>query len=230
MAGAALAVGRPSTAQAARIRVRPLAEMRPRVAFNAIHARSLIRNACCVMAAVAVGVLVPLPLGVAAAILVLYVARRLLDRTPAPAQIHVPRPLLATCADLLAACLDAGAVPAAALSASGNCLPKPLGPLVSAAGEAMADGASIEEALPEIGVLAPIAAIFRRSSRTGSAMTEQLVAVAEQLRADDQFDRMERAGRVSVLAALPLGLCMLPAFLLLAVVPAIAGLGAGVLP
>jgi hypothetical protein len=229
MAGAALAVGLPSTAQAAIIRVRPLASNRPRITFSAINLRSLIRNAGCVIAAFAVGVLVPFPLGALAAILVFYVARRALDRTPAPSRIHVPAPLLATCADLLAACLEAGAVPAAALSASGRCLPKPLGPLVSAAGEAVADGASIEEALPETGVLAPIAAIFRRSSRTGSAMTEQLVAVAEQLRADDQFDRMERAQRVGVLAALPLGLCMLPAFLLLAVVPAIAGLGAGLL-
>jgi Flp pilus assembly protein TadB len=229
MAGAALAVGRPSTAQAAKIRVLPPVTSRPRIPLSGVNVRSLIRHAGCLIAALAAGMLVPFPLGVAAAIAVFYVARRVLGQMPAPPQISVPAPLLATCADLIAACLEAGAVPAAALTASGRCLPEPLGPLVSTAGQAVADGATIEEALPESGVLAPIAAIFRRSSRTGSTMTEQLVAVAEQLRADDQFDRMERAQRASVLAALPLGLCMLPAFLLLAVVPAIAGLGAGVL-
>jgi tight adherence protein B len=50
------------------------------------------------------------------------------------------------------------------------------------------------------------------------------------LRADEQFERLAKAHRVAVLSALPLGLCMLPAFLLLAVVPAVAGLGAGLLP
>ena len=148
---------------------------------------------------------------------------------PAPPTVPVSADVLATCADLLAACLDAGALPSAALRASGACLPAPLGPLITAAGETLADGAAVEQALPETGVLAPLSAIFRRSSHTGSAMTEQLVAMAEQLRADDQFDRLERAHRVGVLSALPLGLCMLPAFLLLAVVPAVAGLGSGLL-
>jgi Flp pilus assembly protein TadB len=158
-----------------------------------------------------------------------YAAGRLLNRTRTTPQSHVSASLLATCADLLAACLEAGAIPAAALSASGAGLPDPLGSQVTAAGDALADGAAIEQALPETGGLAPLSAILRRSSRTGSSMSEQFLAVAEQLRADDQFDRLERAQRVGVRSALPLGLCMLPAFLLLAVVPAIAGLSTGIL-
>jgi pilus assembly protein TadC len=159
----------------------------------------------------------------------LSLARQVRNRIRRAPPIEVSGLLLANCADLLAACLEAGAIPAAALSASGTGLPDPLGSLVTAAGDALADGATIEQALPETGALAPLSAIFRRSSRTGSSMSDQFLAVAEQLRADDQFDRLERAQRVGVRSALPLGLCMLPAFLLLAVVPAIAGLSTGVL-
>lgn len=159
----------------------------------------------------------------------LSVARQLRNRIRTAPQIEVSGPLLASCADLLAACLEAGAIPANALSASGTGLPDPLGSLITAAGDALADGATIEQALPETGPLAPLSAIFRRSSRTGSSMSDQFLAVAEQLRADGQFDRLERAQQVGVRSALPLGLCMLPAFLLLAVVPAIAGLSTGIL-
>ena len=56
------------------------------------------------------------------------------------------------------------------------------------------------------------------------------MGIAAQLRADAQYERLAKAHRVGVLSALPLGLCMLPAFLLLAVVPAVIGLGSGLLP
>jgi pilus assembly protein TadC len=136
---------------------------------------------------------------------------------------------VAAAVELVATCLEAGATPATALVLTGGCVPSPLGGQLTAAGQAMASGATAEEAVPETGALAPLAAVVRRSGRTGSAMTAQLLAIAEQLRADEHFARLERARRVSVLSALPLGLCMLPAFVLLAVVPAVSGLGAGLL-
>lgn len=229
MALAAAAAWLPSTPQAGQRRLTPVLRHRPAGPLARIQVRPLALNGVCTIAGLATGVLLPFPLGVVAAPGAFYIARRLLARMPAPPPVPVSADVLATCADLVAACLDAGALPSAALRASGACLPAPLGPLITAAGETLADGAAVEQALPETGVLAPLSAIFRRSSHTGSAMTEQLVAMAEQLRADDQFDRLERAHRVGVLSALPLGLCMLPAFLLLAVVPAVAGLGSGLL-
>ncbi len=132
--------------------------------------------------------------------------------------------------ELVAACLDAGATPAAALEAAGANVGGPLGAALARAGEALAAGATAGEALPEDGALAPLAAVFRRSSQTGSAMSDQLIGIATQLRADEQYERLAKAQRVGVLSALPLGLCLLPAFLLLAVVPAVLGLGTGLLP
>jgi pilus assembly protein TadC len=129
----------------------------------------------------------------------------------------------------VAACLDAGATPAAALAAAGAELPGAFGTALKAAADALAGGATTREALPEDGPLAPIAAVFRRSAQTGSRMSDQLIDVAAQMRADEHFERLAKAQRVGVLSALPLGLCMLPAFLLLAVVPALIGLGGGLL-
>lgn len=144
------------------------------------------------------------------------------QRAPGPQE-------LAAAADLVAACLDAGAMPATALSITGECLSSGLGSLLLDAGRAMVDGTAVEQALPESGPLAPLAAVFRRSAQTGSAITDQLGDVAEQLRADDYAARLEHARRAGVLAALPLAGCLLPAFLLLAVVPAVVGLGTGLL-
>ncbi len=141
-----------------------------------------------------------------------------------------PVSVTAFAAELVAACLDAGATPAAALEAAGANVGDPLGTALSRAGEALAAGATVHEALPEDGALAPLAPVFRRSLQTGSAMSDQLIGIAAQLRADEQYERLAKAQRVGVLSALPLGLCLLPAFVLLAVVPAVLGLGTGLLP
>jgi Flp pilus assembly protein TadB len=232
---AALALLRQSTPQAATRRLPPPSsqadsppDRQPGQGGDIGRARAI--TGACALLALAVALVMPRPFGFAAAPVVFAVGRRLLRLLPRAQERPPPAYLLAACADLLAACLEAGAVPAAALSVTGGSLPDPLGTQVADAGQAIAEGTPMEEALPEAGGLAPLAAVFRRSSHTGSAMAEQLIAVAEQVRADDHFARLERAHRVAILSTLPLGLCMLPAFLLLAVVPAIAGLGAGLLP
>jgi hypothetical protein len=141
---------------------------------------------------------------------------------------HPPALAVANAADLIAACLDAGAVPAAALQAAGAAMGGKVGERLCEAGRSLADGDPALVAFGDAGPLRPVAAIVSRSLQTGSAMTEQLTALAEQIRTDDHFDRLEKAQRVGVLSALPLGVCLLPAFLLLAVVPAVLGLGASV--
>jgi pilus assembly protein TadC len=154
------------------------------------------------------------------------VLRRLAAHGSAPAAVRVN----AFATELVAACLDAGATPAAALEAAGAHVEAPLGAALTLAAEALSAGATTQEALPETGALAPLAAVFRRSAQTGSAISDQLLGIAAQLRADEQYEKLAKAQRVGVLSALPLGLCMLPAFLLLAVIPAVVGLGSGLLP
>ncbi len=93
----------------------------------------------------------------------------------------------------------------------------------------MAQGEAADEALPRAGALAPIGAVLRRSARSGSSGAEQLTALAQEMRAEAHFEALERARKVATLSALPLGLCLLPAFLMLAVVPSVLGLGGSVL-
>ncbi len=187
-------------------------------------------TAASAIAGAAAALLLGRPLGIAAGPAVFVVSRVLLKRLAARAAGPQPVRVSAFATELVAACLDAGATPAAALEAAGTHVPGALGEALTTAADALAAGAPAEEALPEVGPLAPIAGVFRRSSQTGSAMSEQLIGAAAQLRADEQFERLAKAHRVAVLSALPLGLCMLPAFLVLAVVPSIVGLGAGLLP
>ncbi len=192
--------------------------------------RSSAPTLASVLAAGAAGLLAGWPLGSIAGPAVFVVSRALLGRLADRAQHSAPVRVSAFATELVAACLDTGAAPAAALESAGAHVADPLGAALRLAGEAMASGATAQEALPDGGPLTQLAAVFRRSSQTGSAMSEQLMALATQLRADEHYERLAKAQRVGVLSALPLGLCMLPAFLLLAVVPAVIGLGVGLLP
>jgi Flp pilus assembly protein TadB len=227
---ASLTVLRPSTRDAAAQRLAgawPAARMTTRRSARQPH--ELASTGACAVVALAGLLLISGPGRLVAAPLAYFATRSLLGRLPKPTEPPPAPHLIASGAELLAACLDAGATPATALAVAGRSLPDPLGGQLAAAGRALRTGTMIEQALPEMGALAPLASVFRRSAHTGSSMAGQLVAVAEQLRSDEHFERLERARRVGVLSALPLGLCMLPAFLLLAVVPAVIGLGAGVL-
>jgi len=59
---------------------------------------------------------------------------------------------------------------------------------------------------------------------SGAALTTALVACVGQLRAERGADLERRARAVGVKAVLPLAVCFLPAFVLLAVVPIVGSL------
>jgi hypothetical protein len=224
----ALVMLRPSTADTATGRVQSSQKPVPRPRDHR-EPQQLLATGACAVVTLASALLISGPARIPTATAVFFATRAALKRLPVPTAPPPAPHLIAAGAELLAACLEAGALPATALAVTGRSLPEPLGSYFAAAGHALGNGTAIERALPELGVLAPLASVFRRSAQTGSSMAGQLIAVAEQLRSDEHFERLERARRVGVLSALPLGLCMLPAFLLLAVVPAVIGLGAGVL-
>ena len=226
---AAMAMSTPSTAERAADRLDRIGGRARAVRPTAGAWMAAAPRLASALAAAAVALVIGWPLGFAAGPVVFAACRRVLARLAA----REPRPAAvaadAFAIELVAACLDAGATPGAALAAAGGEVGGPVGAELLRAADALTAGASPREALPEDGPLAPIAAVFRRSSQTGSRMSEQLIELAAQLRADGHFERLAKAQRVGVLSALPLGLCMLPAFLLLAVVPAVMGLGAGLL-
>ncbi len=78
---------------------------------------------------------------------------------------------------------------------------------------------------PQLGVLGRTLA---RAHESGAAVGEAIEALAEELGRAGRADAEDRARQVGVRAALPLGLCLLPAFLLLGIVPLVAGLLASI--
>jgi hypothetical protein len=130
---------------------------------------------------------------------------------------------LALLVDLLSAALAAGAPLASALDAVDRALPEPrhhrLGRVRDVALSGSLDALTEADEVPAVLLRA-----LRRSSRSGSRLAVQLRLLADDTRAEAAGVALDRARRVGVLAVLPLGLCCLPAFMLLAVVPLAAGL------
>ncbi len=72
--------------------------------------------------------------------------------------------------------------------------------------------------------LAPLARAMVRSHHSGSSVTYEIARLADELERRALLRMEERARAVGVKAAVPLGLCLLPSFLLIGVVPLVAGL------
>lgn len=75
--------------------------------------------------------------------------------------------------------------------------------------------------------LAPLGRTLARSQATGAAVVPSMERLAEDLARRARADVEDRARAVGVKAALPLGLCLLPAFVLLGIVPVVAALLTG---
>lgn len=73
---------------------------------------------------------------------------------------------------------------------------------------------------------APLARALGRSARTGAEVADSVVRLADELAERRRAEATDRARRVGVAAAVPLGVCLLPSFLLLGIVPMAAGLAA----
>jgi Flp pilus assembly protein TadB len=137
---------------------------------------------------------------------------------------------LAASWDLLAACLQAGLPVPVAVDAIADQLPGDTAEALHATAELLALGADPVRAwLPALRQpdTAALARGARRTTRSGAALAGVAMDLARRLR-DTVRDAAEaRAQRASVLIAGPLGLCFLPAFLCLGIVPVVVGLATG---
>lgn len=131
--------------------------------------------------------------------------------------------------DLLAACLRAGLpVPLAVRAVAGH-LPGAAGVELRTVAERLALGADAQSAwdVPETSPLHKLARAARRSAHSGSGLAEVAVRAAAEVRADVSSAAAARGQRAAVLITGPLGLCFLPAFLVLGVAPVVIGLASG---
>jgi pilus assembly protein TadC len=69
-----------------------------------------------------------------------------------------------------------------------------------------------------------LARAARRSAHSGAGLASVATSIAEEVRAGAQDLAVARGQRAGVLITGPLGLCFLPAFLALGVVPVVIGL------
>jgi Flp pilus assembly protein TadB len=136
-------------------------------------------------------------------------------------------------ASLLAACLRAGRSPERAVELIGQAVPGPLGVELALVAEALRLGAGPEIAwsrLLDDPALAPFARALIRTWDSGAPLADTLDHLANDARRTTRSRADRRARAVGVKAALPLGVCFLPAFLLIGVVPVVAGAIVGLLP
>ncbi len=129
--------------------------------------------------------------------------------------------------DLLAACLRAGLPVATATRSVAEQLPGADGGVLATVAELLAIGADAEQAWEPALAFASTAALARAARRTahsGAALADAVSALATELRADAGDRAEERAQRAGVLITGPLGLCFLPAFFCLGVLPVVIGL------
>ena len=134
---------------------------------------------------------------------------------------------LAGCWELLATCLEAGLPVAVAVLATAA-------PLSGTAGHGLrrvagllelgADPVDAWRTVEQRQALAAFARAAARSAGTGAALARVARAECARLRASLADTAQARAQRAAVLITGPLGLCFLPAFLVLGVAPVVIGL------
>lgn len=143
---------------------------------------------------------------------------------------------LAWLLDLLAVALLAGLPTHLALAAVGDALepsdPDTAAPLHAAASRIRlgATPAQAWREVPGAGQVAPVAPILARATDGAGSVRAALGHAAQRMRSDADAEALTRAERAAVLVAGPLGLCFLPAFVCLGIVPVVIGLADGMLP
>ena len=184
------------------------------------------------LAGLATGVLIGGGGGVAAAAVVIVGAERLLRRGGREGErvtrAMLERNLPGAC-DLIGVCLSAGLPLESALAAVGEAVPRQLGAHlrnVAALYRLGADPRRVWSDVPP--QLAALGRLLVRAGESGSAAVPALRALAEDSRSAARAATEAAARRAGVWVLAPLGVCFLPAFLCLGVVPLVLGIAGDV--
>ncbi len=125
--------------------------------------------------------------------------------------------------DLITAALQAGRSAEGALAVVAEHSPAPLGDLLRETSRRLrisADPVAVWSALDGT-ALEVVGRAFGRSESTGAAVVPLALDAAEDLRRNARGVRREAVGRIGVQTTVPLGLCLLPAFVLVAIGPTV---------
>ncbi|MEV0846431.1 type II secretion system F family protein [Streptomyces sp. NPDC049954] len=135
-------------------------------------------------------------------------------------------------ADLLAACVAAGAGPVEAAEAVGDSLGGPVGTRLAQVAAEIRLGGDPARAWAGFGALpgaGGLARLLERATASGAPAADPVTRLAADCRARWNRAATARARRAAVLVTAPLGLCFLPAFLVVGVAPVLIGLAGALL-
>ncbi|MFJ6659764.1 type II secretion system F family protein [Streptomyces sp. NPDC091377] len=135
-------------------------------------------------------------------------------------------------ADLLAACVAAGAAPVTAARAVGEALGGPVGGALARGAAEVRLGGEPGDAwrgLAELPGAGGLARLLERADVSGLPAAGPAARLAADARAEWAREATARARRAGVLVSAPVGLCFLPAFIAVGVVPVVIGLAGEVL-
>jgi pilus assembly protein TadC len=192
----------------------------------------------CAAAGAAVALLIPFPVGLISGAALALCGPRLLDRLEPQAVREERLRLLADLPlvlDLLAACLAGGAPLPEAVHAVAAAVGGPAGRRLDTVVSMLGVGAPPADAWAALAgtdledPLAPVARALARAADGGAPVAASVGRLAVDARAAARASGEQAARRVGVLVVAPLGLCFLPAFVLLGVVPVVVGLAAPLL-
>jgi Flp pilus assembly protein TadB len=126
---------------------------------------------------------------------------------------------------LLAIALAGGQAVPAALAQVAAALPGPASEELAAARSRLTIGVPAQRVWAELSAVPGLEAlgrVFARTEVSGAPVAEVVSRLADELAAEARASVEDRARSVGIKAAVPLGLCLLPAFLLIGIVPVVA--------
>ncbi|MEU8377925.1 type II secretion system F family protein [Streptosporangium sp. NPDC048865] len=135
-------------------------------------------------------------------------------------------------ADLMVACLRAGQPITGAIDVTVEAIGGPLGERLAWVSGQLRLGAAPEsawQALASERSLAPLSRAMGRAALSGAPVADVLSRLSDDSRRAARAASSAAAQRVGVQAVAPLGLCFLPAFVFLGIIPVVAGLAGEVL-
>ncbi|MEV0594383.1 type II secretion system F family protein [Nonomuraea cavernae] len=171
-------------------------------------------------------------MGIVAGLLVVPVVGVILHRRDDPADQQTRRRISADlpfAADLMAACLLAGQPVSAAIESAASAVEGPLGERLSWVSSQLRLGADPEPTWAHLArdpATGSLARAMSRAAQSGAPVADVLTRLADDARDAAHAASVAAARSVGVKAVAPLGLCFLPAFVLLGIIPVIAGLAA----
>lgn len=169
------------------------------------------------------------PAGVVAAVVVWVVIGRAEPASERARRRSVTRDLPYVVA-LVASTLRAGASPQDGIVQVCTALPGPAADRLLGVAARLSLGLDPVEVWSSLTVepaLAPLGRALARAHETGAPVVATVERLADELARNARADAEERARAVGVRAAVPLGLCLLPAFVLIGIVPLVVALLAG---